>query len=348
MVLAQAPQRAGLGLVLGDGGVEDEALFHGFAEIGFHLLAQAPLVLPVAPGARGRPFEEHVPVVLLRKRIGRARNVLQHQVDALPAHQLAGGDIVFRRGMRATEKGDGGLGRGDGDPGGGDVLGLRPQLQHRARDDAQRAFGAEIEVAQVVAGIVLLEGAQPVPDLALGRYHFQAEHQLAGVAVVQDLHAAGVRREIAADRAASLGSQRKRKQPVVRGRRLLDGLQDDARLDRHRIADQVDVEDAGHAVERQHDLAALLLRDAAAHQAGIAPLRHHGDLLRRAEPHDIRDFLRVGRSHHGQRLAHEALAPVGDVGVLALFVGDQALVADDGAQFLDEVGLRHAAPYRGS
>ena len=120
--------------------------------------------------------------------------------------------------------------------------------------------------------------------------------------------------------------------------RLLNGLQDHARLDRHRIADQVDVDDTCHAIEREHDLAALPVRDAAADQAGVAALRHHRDLLGCAELHDIRDFLCVGRPHHGERVAYKAFAPVGDVGMLALVVGDQTLVADDGAQLFDEVG----------
>ena len=126
------------------------------------------------------------------------------------------------------------------------------------------------------------------------------------------------------------------------------GLQDDAGLDRHRIADQIDVGDAGHPVEREHDLAALLVGRAATDKAGVAPLRHHRDLLGGAQPHDCGDFLGVRGPHDGQRIAHEALAPVCDVGMLALLVGDQALVADDAAQFLNEIGLRHAAPCRGS
>jgi hypothetical protein len=39
-------------------------------------------------------------------------------------------------------------------------------------------------------------------------------------------------------------------------------------------------------IERQHDLAALLVRRAAAHHAGVAALRHDRDLLRDAEFYD--------------------------------------------------------------
>ena len=48
-------------------------------------------------------------------------------------------------------------------------------------------------------------------------------------------------------------------------------------------------------------------------------------------------FLGRRRPHDGERRAEIVVAPVGEVGVLALIVGDQALVADDGAQLVDKV-----------
>ena len=99
---------------------------------------QSPVSLAPARRAPGRrPFEQHVPVVPLGQRIGRAGNVLQHQVDALAAHQLAGGDVVLAGGMGAAQQRHRGLGRGHGDPRGRDVLGLGPELQHRLGDDAR-------------------------------------------------------------------------------------------------------------------------------------------------------------------------------------------------------------------
>ncbi len=46
--------------------------------------------------------------------------------------------------------------------------------------------------------------------------------------------------------------------------------------------------------------------------------------------HDGRHLLGGGRPHDGQRLAEIGLAPVGEIGVLAFLVEDEALVADDG------------------
>ena len=107
VVLAQRPEGARLGLVLGDGGVEHETLLHRLAEIGLHLLAQALLAVPSR--ACRRPFEQHVPGVVLGQRIDRAGDVLQHEVDALAAHPLAGGDIVLAGGVGAAQQLDGGF-----------------------------------------------------------------------------------------------------------------------------------------------------------------------------------------------------------------------------------------------
>ena len=238
--------------------------------------------------------------------------------------------------MGAAQKVDGGLGRGHGDPRGRHILRLGPELQHRPGDDAERALGAQVEIAQVVAGVVLLERTQAVPDLARGRHDLEAEHEMAGVAVVQHLHAAGVGREVAADGAASLGGKAERKQAVVGRSGFLDGLQDHARLDGHRVADLVDLDDAVHAIERQHDLAAVLLRHAAADQAGVAALGHDRDALGGAKLHDRSHFVRRRRAHDGERRAEVVVAPVGEIGMLAGGVGDQPLVADDGAEFVYE------------
>ena len=73
----------------------------------------------------------------------------------------------------------------------------------------------------------LRSAAQPVPDPAVGQHDLEAEHQLAGHAVAQHRGAAGVGREVAADRAAALGAQRHREEPVdLLGRGLHVGQHD--------------------------------------------------------------------------------------------------------------------------
>ena len=227
-----------------------------------------------------------------------------------------------------------------GEPGGGDVLGRRPQLQHRLGDDAERALGAHEQVLEVVAGVVLLERAQAVPDVAVGQHDLEAHHQVARVAVAQHLHAAGVGREIAADLARALRAEAEREEAVMRRRGLLQRLQDAARFDGHRVADRIDAQHLVHAADRQDDALMRRPRRGAAHQAGVAGLRHDGDAVLVAELHDLGGLLDGGRPHDDGRGADPRAAPVGDERLLALVVRDQALVADDGAQALQDGG-RH-------
>ena len=95
-----------------------------------------------------------------------------------------------------------------------------------------------------------------------------------------------------------------------------------------------------HAAERQHDAAVRRPRRGAAHQAGVAALRHDGDAVVEAELYDLGDFLGVGRPHDDGRAADQRAAPVPHERLLALVVQDQALVAHDGAQAVED-GRRH-------
>ena len=81
-------------------------------------------------------------------------------------------------------------------------------LSQRGRgDDAQRAFAADEQVAQVVAGVVPCAGPDRPSHTAVGRDHLQPQAQLARIAEAQHLGAAGVGRQVAADGAAAFGGQ---------------------------------------------------------------------------------------------------------------------------------------------
>ena len=186
------------------------------------------------------------------------------------------------------------------DEGGLDRARAREQLEHRRRDDAERAFGADEQVAQVVAGIVLLELAQIAHDPPVGQHHFEPEHQLARDAIGERAGAAGIGREIAADGAAALGAERERKQAPGLGRGALRVGEDDAGLAGHGVGGGIDLADAVEPLERQHDLA--VVRGLAADQAGIAALRHDGRAGLVRELEDGGDFAdRAGRSTKGER-----------------------------------------------
>ena len=163
------------------------------------------------------------------------------------------------------------------------AAGPRMQLQRRRGDDAERAFAADEEVAQVVAGVVLAQARQAVPDLALGRHHLEAEAELARIAVAQHLRAAGVGGEVAADRAAAFGGEAEREQQAVLRRRLLHPLQHAAGLGDEGEVGCVDAADAVQAGRREHDLAAARIGHRAADQAGVAALRDDARAVRAAQ-----------------------------------------------------------------
>ena len=70
-------------------------------------------------------------------------------------------------------------------------------------DDAEQAFGAGDDAHQVVAGGLRRFAADP-QDFARHQHDLAAEHVVGGHAVFQAVHAAGILRDIAADRAGDL------------------------------------------------------------------------------------------------------------------------------------------------
>ena len=83
----------------------------------------------------------------------------------------------------------------------------RKQFARRRGDDAERAFGADEQLLQVVAGVVLAQRLKPSSTRAVGQHDLEAEHQVAHHAVAQHCGAARVGREIAAELAANLPSR---------------------------------------------------------------------------------------------------------------------------------------------
>ena len=178
-------------------------------------------------------------------------------------------------------------------------------------DDAERALGADEEVLQVVAGVVLAQPAQPVPDAAVGQHDLEPEHLLAHVAVAQHLRAAGVGGDVAAHLAAALGGERQRKEPVVlRGHALQVG-EDAAGLDGDGVVVEVDVAHAVHPRDVQHDLRAGARR-ARSRRTGSC-CRACGTIgvpVLAAGRHDRGDLGRRARPDHRERPADVHAGPV--------------------------------------
>src|SRR5438270_425823 len=74
------------------------------------------------------------------------------------------------------------------------------------------ASGAEKQLLEIVAGVVLAQSAQAVPNASIGQHDLEAEHLFARGAVAQHIDAAGVGRQIAADLAAALRGKREGKE----------------------------------------------------------------------------------------------------------------------------------------
>src|SRR5581483_10255185 len=73
------------------------------------------------------------------------------------------------------------------------------QLEHGGRDDAERAFRADKQLAQRIAGVVLAQRAQAIPDAPIRQHDFKSEREVTRIAVAQDIDAPGIGGEVAAD-----------------------------------------------------------------------------------------------------------------------------------------------------
>ena len=102
------------------------------------------------------------------KRIACAVGMLEREFDHVADDQFETCHGAADAGLRQVEQLHGGGGGGNADESGFDRAGAREQLDHGGSDDAERAFGANENMAQVVAGIVLFELRQQVDDPAIG------------------------------------------------------------------------------------------------------------------------------------------------------------------------------------
>ena len=160
----------------------------------------------------------------------------------------------------------------------------RIQLAGGRRDEAQRALGADEQLLQVVAGVVLAQGAQPVEDPPVRQHDLEAEDQFAGRSVAEHVRAAGIGREVAAELAAALGSEAQGEKPIRFGSGRLQRRQHAAGLRSDRVIVGIQLPDGRHAPCREDDL--RLGRRGAGHspanQTSIAALGNDADAAGRS------------------------------------------------------------------
>ena len=335
-MLAQLPQAQGLRAGGGEHGVARDAAVEGGADARFQ--QRRGVVFRLA----ARQFHQGVLRIARGERVAQLGEMGLDQLQAEVRHQFEARQRGAALVLQQAEQRQRMARRFQRDQGAERRLGLRVELEHGGRDDAQRPLGADEQVAQVVAGIVLAQAAQAVPDFALGGDHFQAQAQFPRVPVAQDGGAAGIGRQVPADGAAAFRRQRQGKQHAGAGRGLLDVVEDAAGFHRHGAIGGIEGADTVQAPQRNDDGRAAGVRHAAQHQAGAAALRHHRDAGGGAGAHHGGHLLGIRGQHHGAGAPGEAAAPVGEegrhVGLLAEDVG----VAGDGAA-LRQQRISHAA-----
>ena len=290
--LADAPERARLLAALRERRVGERAALGRVHERPFHPLAQSLLFAAVGD------LDEHIPRMRPRERVLRAGREGEHRLDAVARQELECAQPLAEPLVQEGEQFHRRRRAGERDPCRGAGARLRMQPQHRRGDDAERAFGAEEKLLEIVARVVLAQAAQSVPDAPVGQHHFEAQHLLARRAIAQHVYAARIGGEVAADLAAAFGGERERKQPSgLIGRPLHIG-EHAAGFDGDRIVKAIELADPVHAAEREHDLAAFAGGHRAAREAGVAALGNDRHAVRGAELHHARDFRRTRGPHH--------------------------------------------------
>ena len=118
----------------------------------------------------------------------------------------------------------------------------------------QRALGADDQLAQVIAGIVLDQAAVEVEQFSGAGHKFEARHPVPGHTVANHLDAAGVGGNIAADLAGAAGGEVHRVEQALLFGKLLQLCGNHPCAAAHSAIDRVEVLDMVEAVQCQHQL----------------------------------------------------------------------------------------------
>ena len=143
-------------------------------------------------------------------------------------------------------------------------------------DDTEQSFRPCDDSHQVIAGA--LRGlAADTQDLARHQHDLASEHVVGGHAVFEAMHAAGILRDIASDRAGNLGRRIGRIIKAGMRDRLADGEIGDARLSHDHAVVEIDLADTLEFAEPQQHR--VRQRQRAARQRRAGATRHHLDAL---------------------------------------------------------------------
>ena len=213
----------------------------------------------------------------------------------------------------------------------------RPEAQGRLGDDPERPLRADDEMRQRVAGDVLHVLPAGPDDAAIGQDDLQPEHRVARDAVLHAAQPAGVRADVAADRAELVAGRVGRVEEALLGDGGLQLGIDDAGLDDGHEIRAVDLDDPVHA--RQRDRQRSLDAGRAARQPAPRAARHDGDAMLGGDPHDRGDLL--GRQRQRDRQRQPGLEVRGLVAPIRLAVAridEEPELWSAGAEVVEELG----------
>ena len=237
----------------------------------------------------------------------------------------------------------------------------RHELEHGLRDDGERALRAAEQVDEVEARHVLAPLAAEPCDGAVGEDAFEREHLRARRAVFDDLVAARVLRDVAADERRVAAARVAGVEQPARGRGAAYLGGHDAGLRRHGEVRLVDFEDSVHLFEA-HDYSAVYGKRAA-RQPRARAARRDGDALARGDLHNFGDVRRAlgkdeqrgavfalvcVRGHFVVRVAFELLGLRADVVradfafCLGDYLGSDFIVGKDAAHLCTSCVQTHA------
>ena len=243
--------------------------------------------------------------------------------------------------LRQIEQLHGGGGRGHCNERRFHCARTREQLDDSGGDDPERAFGADENMTQIVAGVVLLELRKKVHDAAISQHNLEPQHEIARNTVGHGTRAARIGGKISADGAAAFGSQRKRKQAVDCHCGLLRFRQHHAGFAGHCVRSRIDFPNFVEPRQRKDQLA--IEGDLAANQPGVAALRHQRGLGLVGQLEDCLHLTdRTGPQQHRRAAMVEATA-FDKKRFKGSGIGDRISVADDCCKARQKIGRRRAA-----
>ena len=213
-----------------------------------------------------------------------------------------------------------------------------------ARDDRERAFRSDDEAEDIRAGRVH-QRAVDAYELAVGHYGLDAEDVVSCEAVLQAMRAAGILRDVPADRADLLARRIRCVVEAVRSDLARDLEVGDARLDCDAAIRNVDVEDAIQTRKTNDQPAGN--RQRTSRQPAPVATRHEWHVVAMTETHHLLHLFSGRRQDDSGRSVTEMRQPVTLIGQKFQRFGDNPCFADDAAKLRDERGPKRIRAARG-